>query len=178
MWEKLTSLSVQNLTIIGICIIAVNLVLVIAITIVVNKRAKNSESVKIKESSGKDKKVYLSSAPARVGVPMGLSVLGVMENPSTDYKYGANWVGADIEASSYRGSVPPVKVMNGMLDFGQGEEIRTVYGEYDYTSFIDGSTFGGKYFRAKRTKRIEKRIPMGNYYGKKVVLGSIVPKIQ
>ena len=66
MWEKLTSLSTGDLTVIGVCILAVNLLLVILITIAVNKRAKKQSAVtepirKKVANSG----VYVSPTPLR-----------------------------------------------------------------------------------------------------------------
>lgn len=178
MWEKLTSLSTGDLTVIGVCILAVNLLLVILITIAVNKRAKKQSAVtepirKKVTNSG----VYVSPTPLRVNSPLSLNVLGIRENLSQEYQYGVNWATSAIQ-QSYKGSVPPVKIMNAMLDFGDGEEVKTVYGEYDINSFIDGSTFHGKYFRARKLKRIEKRIPLENKHARVVVLGTIVPKHQ
>ncbi|MBQ4073471.1 MAG: hypothetical protein IJD50_07150 [Clostridia bacterium] len=174
MWEKIASLTVGELTIIGVCIIAINLLLVIGITILVNKRAKESQVIKERTPKTASQVYYGASVPT-TAVRGALNVFGYREG-ATDYQYGANWVNADIESGSYKGSVPPVGILKGMLDFGDGEEIRTVYGEYDTTSFIDGSTYGGKRFRAKPVKRIEKRIPMGIAEGKKVILGTIVAK--
>lgn len=170
MWEKILALSVEQLTIIGACIIAINLLLVVLITIMVNKRAKKEQGATFVAAD----RPSIRTAP--VHAPVGISMVGVREESNTNYSYGANWVGADISASAYKGPIPPVSIMKGMPDFGEGEEIKTVYGEYNPADFIEGNTFGGKYFKAKRPKRIEKRIPLAEAYGKKVVLGTIVPK--
>lgn len=166
MWEKILALSVEQLTIIGVCIIAVNLLLVVFITIMVNKSAKRERATAFEFGNRSTKRI----APVHASVGMGTP--GV----SNSYSYGANWAGADISSISNKGLVTPVSIMKAMPDFGEGEEIKTVYGEYNPADFIDGNTFGGKYFKAKRPKRIEKRIPLANAYGKKVVLGTIVPK--
>lgn len=170
MWEKILALSIEQLTIIGVCIIAINLLLVVLITIMVNKRTKRERATTFVSADRPTRR----NAPVRSPVRIGM--VGIREEESTGYSYGASWVGADISASAYKGPVPPISIMKAMPDFGEGERIKTVYGEYNPADFVDGNTFGGKYFKAKRPKRIEKRIPLANAYGKKVVLGTIVPK--